>query len=381
MPRREGKALPVGAFVALALLVLAVGIMAVGGESRVFSRKAHYRASFKNVEGLRIGSPVKMAGVQVGTVAGIQLPTDPHAAGIDVRIGVERAYAGRVRQGSQAAIRFLQWLSGEKFIEVVPGDPTKPELPEDAVIPTMQETAILEQGEDIAENLNDITVSLKAILEPMQRGEGLLGQMLKDPNFGKEGLAALKGALTNVEVLTDRLRRGQGFAGKLFFDPSLGSKADDLTDAIGDLAEVTKNLRDNKGALGDLLKEGGKSDEAVADLAAAAASLRRTAEALEHGDGLVGRLLHDKEYSERVGASIAATLHDLAEIMHKINTGQGTLGALVNERKLHEGLEQVVAGTNDSKFARWLMRHYQKKGIEVQTATPPQPTPAPPPNP
>ena len=28
-------------------------------------------------------------------------------------------------------------------------------------------------------------------------------------------------------------------------------------------------------------------------------------------------------------------------------------------------MEEVVAGVNDSKFARWLMRHYQKKGIKA----------------
>ena len=49
-----------------------------------------------------------------------------------------------------------------------------------------------------------------------------------------------------------------------------------------------------------------------------------------------------------------------------MNSGQGTLGALVNERVLHDSLEDVVAGTNDSKFARWLLRHYQKKGIETE---------------
>jgi hypothetical protein len=30
-------------------------------------------------------------------------------------------------------------------------------------------------------------------------------------------------------------------------------------------------------------------------------------------------------------------------------------------------MEDVVAGTNDSKFARWLIRHYQKKGIKLDT--------------
>ncbi len=53
------------------------------------------------------------------------------------------------------------------------------------------------------------------------------------------------------------------------------------------------------------------------------------------------------------------------KITEKINRGEGTLGALVNNSVLYDGAEEVVAGVNDSKFARWLLRHYQKKGIKA----------------
>jgi hypothetical protein len=57
---------------------------------------------------------------------------------------------------------------------------------------------------------------------------------------------------------------------------------------------------------------------------------------------------------------------NLAEVSEKINRGEGTLGALINERTMHDGMEDFVAGVNDSKFARWLVRHYRKKGIEME---------------
>jgi hypothetical protein len=44
----------------------------------------------------------------------------------------------------------------------------------------------------------------------------------------------------------------------------------------------------------------------------------------------------------------------------------------VNDRTLYDSAEDVVAGVNDSKFALWMLRHYQKKGIEA----PPPPPPA-----
>ena len=47
----------VGLLIFAAGLVLMVGIMAVGKESRLFARKVEYWASFPNVSGLAEGSP------------------------------------------------------------------------------------------------------------------------------------------------------------------------------------------------------------------------------------------------------------------------------------------------------------------------------------
>ena len=82
--RRRGRDVTVGAMFALALLVLALTVMAVGEESRLFTKKAGYRAIFPSTDGLTIGSPVKMAGVKVGTVSRIRLPKDPRELGIEV---------------------------------------------------------------------------------------------------------------------------------------------------------------------------------------------------------------------------------------------------------------------------------------------------------
>jgi hypothetical protein len=73
-------------------------------------------------------------------------------------------------------------------------------------------------------------------------------------------------------------------------------------------------------------------------------------------------------------------LHNLREITDKINRGEGTVGALINSRTVYDGMEEIVAGVNDSGFARWLMRRYQKKGIKAEekqaAAEEPEPAPA-----
>ena len=368
MPRTSGREATVGAFLALALIVFAVGIMAVGGESRVFSRKATYRTVFASTDGLIVGSPVKMGGVQVGTVTGLRLPTDPSAAGVEVALGVQRSYASRVRRGSLASLKFLQYLSGEKYVQLTPGDPNQPAIPENELVPSAAGSRIFEQSEDIADNLSAITVSLKQILEPLEKGEGLLGQAIQNPEFGKESFAAFQQTLKNIEAVTGEIRGGKGMAGRLINDPSLGAKLDDLGRAITDMSTVLETAAKGEGAIGDLLKKGGASQEAVGDLRDAAASLKRVAARLESSEGLVGKVLNDPSYSNELAAKLKESATNLADITRKINEGQGTLGALVNDRTLYDSAEDVIAGVGDSKFARWMLRHYQKKGI---TAPPP----------
>lgn len=368
MRRRETS---VGAFVVLAATVLAVAVMAVGGESRLFARKTSFRAVFPSADGILPGSPVRMAGFQIGQVSGIRLSTDPEASGIEVTFGIEDDYAPRVREGSRIELKYLQWLSGEKYLDLAPGEPGRDRIEPGGRIPTAQKQEIMEQGQDIADNLTRITVSLREILEPLQRGEGIVGQALRDPEFGKEGLEATRRALENIEAITTSIRQGRGMAGRLIADPSLGAGLDDLKTALREIASAAEAIGRREGALGDILAEDGRSTAAIEDLREAAASLRRVAARLESDKGLLGRLLHDTEWSEGMADDLRSAVRDVASITRKIDQGKGTLGLLVNESTLYDGMEEVVAGVGDSKFARWLMRHYQKKGIEAEPAPPP----------
>ena len=373
MPKVSSREATVGAFVALALIVFAVGIMAVGGGSRLFSRKADYRAVFPSTDGLIEGSPVKIGGVQVGTVTELRLPTDPGATGVEVSIAVQSAYASRVRQGSEVSMKFLQYLSGEKYVEVTPGDPNQPELPSGSLLPSARSSRIFEQGEDIADNLTAITISFKKILEPLEKGEGVLGQIIQNPEFGKESMAKVEATLVNIEEISNQIRNGRGMVGRLLNDETLAARLDDLGTAVKEMSTILEAAARGDGAVGALLKKGGDGEVAVADLKEASASLKRVAARLESTEGLIGKLLNDEAYSARLAGRLEETLNNVASISKKIDSGQGTIGALVNERTLYDGAEDVFAGVNDSKFGRWMLRHYQKKGIELPKTEAPVP--------
>ena len=366
--KKSSRGVAVGAMFVLALVTLALTIMALGDGANLFRSQVHYRIIFPSVEGMGVGSPVKMSGVQIGSVTDVSLPTDPTASGIEVRFGVDAAYRQRIREDSTAALRILQLLSGEKFVEVFPGSVTVPALPEDSEIELRQDPEMVEAITDASQNINDISVYLKSILASLESGEGILGQMITDPNFGQEGLRAFRGALENLEALSGDLLLGKGFVGRLLKDEEFAGRIDSLGDTIDGLARVVQRIDAGEGVVGELFRADGSGEQAVQDLAAAASSLKRVAANLESERGLLGRLLNDEAYSEQVAADFRTLMSNLAEVSDKINRGEGTLGALVNERTLYAGMEDVVAGVNDSKFARWLTRRYQKKGIKAAEA-------------
>jgi phospholipid/cholesterol/gamma-HCH transport system substrate-binding protein len=364
-PKKTSRDVAVGALFALALIVLAITVMALGDGSNLFRSQAHYTVVFPSVEGMGIGSPVKMSGVQIGSVTAIELSTEAAREGIEVEIGIDASYRQRIREDSRASLKILQLLSGEKYVELSSGTPAANEIPEGTVIQLGQDIELFTQAAEASENINDISVSLKNILEDLESGEGLLGKAITDPQFGTEGLDALVGALENLKGLSADLRQGKGFIGRLLQDEEFAGKVDSLGDAVDGLARVVSRIDADQGAIGELLREDGSGKQAVQDLAEAASSLKRVAANLESERGFVGKLLNDEAYSEKLATDLQTLMANLAEVSTKINQGEGTLGALLNERTLYDGMEDVVAGVNDSKFARWLMRHYQKKGIKT----------------
>jgi phospholipid/cholesterol/gamma-HCH transport system substrate-binding protein len=367
MAKEKGRDLTVGVTAALGLVALALVVMSVGDGLRFFRPRMTYEVNFESSNGLIVGSPVKIAGVQVGTVESIRLATDSELLGIQVTLGVQKKFSSRVRKDSMAALRMLQFVSGEKYVEIITGSPDEEELEEGGLISRLPEEELLQQGADIAENLSQITFSLKEILEPIVSGEGLLGELISDPDFGKDGLARLKGSLSNLEALTGQIEQGKGFVGRALYDREFAGRIDQLGHAIEQFSVLADRINSEDGAVAPLLESDGPLAKTMEDLQASAAALRRLTDSLERETGLLGRLLQDEEWSEGLAADVRATMHNLSSISAKIDSGQGTLGALINERSLHEGLEQVLAGVGDSKFAKWMLRHYLKNGVKLST--------------
>lgn len=360
----------VGLIVIVALVIAAGSILILGQEAKIFDSKMTYRTNLPDASGLRVGSPVTMAGVRVGTVSRIFLPTDPQSAGIEVFVSVDEDYAPRVRQDTTATPVILQLVSNEKSVNLTPGSPEKPALRDgDFITPNVPES-IFEKGGSIADTVETITADLREILVAIRQGKGLLGRAIIDPEFGQEGMTRAVAAMTNAEQVLENLETGRGFVGKLLVDDEYAARiSNDLAAGAEAMRVVGQRISQGEGVLGQLTSKG-EADALVADLGRTATALAEVAESLRAGKGLAGALIGDDERAQRVANNLDASLANLASITRKIDEGQGTLGKLVNEPTLHEDATLLMRGVRESKIATWLLRRFYREGKESAEASP-----------
>jgi phospholipid/cholesterol/gamma-HCH transport system substrate-binding protein len=112
----------VGFFLLLGLLALGYVAVKLGKMEVVGSSGYTLQATFSNVAGLRVGTSVEIAGVDIGWVEGIHLKNYQAVVAFRIKDGIQ------LPEDSIASIR-TKGLIGEQFVKISPGGAEKNLLP------------------------------------------------------------------------------------------------------------------------------------------------------------------------------------------------------------------------------------------------------------
>src|SRR5580698_4418785 len=85
--KENRRAVTVGIFLALGVVIFIVGVFTLGGQSKSFSKSIHISAVFDDVAGLKKGNNVWFSGVKVGTISDIRFVG---ASLVDVKMNVDQ---------------------------------------------------------------------------------------------------------------------------------------------------------------------------------------------------------------------------------------------------------------------------------------------------
>ncbi|MCX7979300.1 MAG: MlaD family protein, partial [Bdellovibrionaceae bacterium] len=262
-------------------LVLAVGALIalmsiqVSDDPSYLGRSKRVWFYLKAADGLIKNSSVKTAGIPIGVIKEIRLEDGKARVTISVKSDVGLTTSAAVRIKSVGIL-------GDRHVDVYPGNPGDPELPDGGQITIVKDTGGLD---NLVSEVGEITGSLKNVAKALEES-----------------------------VLEDGTRKH-----------ALGRIVHNIERITADISQITA---ENKDKIGDIVDQ-------VHDITATLDKLIND----ESEKGL-------KKTWDKAMARIDSSLKNIDEITSKINRGEGTLGKLVNDDTTVEELNTAIQGVS-----------------------------------
>lgn len=260
--------LRVGVFVILGVAALVAGIFLVGSQEGLFHPTFHVSAYFKSVEGVRSGSAIRLAGVDIGVVDQVNVSPRDNTVCLDLKISASaRSF---LKKDSYATIR-PEGLVGSYYVDVTVGSRTGEPIQDGDVIQSKEAlrlSAIMDDAEDILGNIRHSSDELTKTLQAINEGKGTLGKLVVSDDLYRNlehmssqadrgvtsGMAQIDTLstsvhdvvtradtlVTNVNAVIAGLHQGRGTIGALLADRTV---YDSLLQAVGNTVRATDAAR------------------------------------------------------------------------------------------------------------------------------------------
>ena len=125
---------------------------------RPFETQLAYHTYFRSAVGIKVGDPVRLAGVEAGKIRKISLENEK------VRVDFYVVEGTDVRRDSEASIRQMNLLGGQ-FLGLAFGSPDSPPLPPGSAIPSREGANIDQLITHLDENQEKVFGTLGTLLE------------------------------------------------------------------------------------------------------------------------------------------------------------------------------------------------------------------------
>ena len=326
MPRTRSLAwseLKIGVVTILAIVIAASTIFLVTGSKGFSWQRYTLKTTFASAPGLKTGSPVRLAGVEVGSVDIVDIVDE----NVDVTFEINKLYRNRVTTMSTATLGSVSLL-GESAVDISASTKGMP-IPDGGYVPPGRPAA---QLADVAGQASQGIEELSGLLHDMRQGKGTVGKLMTDERLYND----LQQFVASAGELTRGIRDGRGTMGKLMNDPKA---ANALEAALTNMQRITEQINAGQGSLGKLMKD----DAFASSLNGATSNIQELTAKLNRGEGTAGKLMTDQALYNRLDAVTGR----FDELLTKLNAGEGTAGQLLKDKQLYENMNGTVTELRD----------------------------------
>jgi len=166
--------LKVGVFILIGVAILFIMVFSIG-DINLSKTGYKIKVQFQFASGIGPSAPVRLAGVGIGQVQGIQIIHDDKDNKTKAELTAWINDGIKIEEDAVVTINTLGLL-GEKYLEILPGTPGKPTIGTNGVIVGKDPIPM----EKITENLATLSDSVKVIVDRLKNGEGTIGKLLTD---------------------------------------------------------------------------------------------------------------------------------------------------------------------------------------------------------
>lgn len=340
--RGQALEIKVGILVTVCLGLL-IGFIVILGDFSLAEGKALY-VDVPTSAGLKSGAPIKVAGVSAGKVESVAYLGGALDEATGRRVVVRVTL--RIRPDmfptlhEDAAVYITsQGLLGEKYVEIVPGTPTKPGLQEGAYItgrPPAQLELMASKVEALLGTmttlLNDNRAHLTELIKNTNKTvKSFQGASAEVEGFIKRSTTKLDGVIDGITVME---KDGRKLLAGL--NTAIGDGRE-IKGAISETRQVTRMVRTDAGPILKGVRSMVKGLKGtVAKFSALGDSAQKVATRI---DANIDPLLK-RAYGAIDG--IDAILGDIKAMTKNLRLGKGTIGALISDKEMYEDVREMV---------------------------------------
>ncbi|TKC00927.1 MlaD family protein [Pedobacter cryophilus] len=324
-PSDNKRAITVGIFLFLGLVIFLVGVFTLGGQKKTFVKSFSLNVVFDDIQGLKAGNNVWFSGVKIGTIKKVQFYGTSQ---VQVFLSIEEEAHKYIHKDAKASIS-SDGLIGNKIVVIDGGSPKFPFV-EDGdkllVNTTLSTDDIMKTLQVNNKNLVDITTDFRILSRNLVDGKGAAGALLSDQevaNNFKTIVANLQSTTSSANKMVDELN---AFTSKLNNKGGLADQV--LTDTV-----VFARLQASVKAL----------EKTAASAATLTENLNQASNKLTKSDNAAGLLLNDAQTAQQVKA-----------IMQNLQT---------SSKKLDENLEAL----QHNFLLRGFFKKKEKEAEEAKT--------------
>ena len=208
----------VGAFVFLGIFILAVFVLKAG-DIDWFNKGYYVEFIFPTVSGLKIGAPVRLAGVDIGSVKEVRVVYN-----VKDKVSQVEVYAyikSDIKFPIDSKVEIVSiGLLGDKGIEITPGINYNSMVKSGDILYGTKETdlqALIGEGEKIAVEIRKGLATFNNIIGDSELIDTVKGSVKR---FG-DASAQIETTLKDLQDILSAVKQGEGTVGRFIYDDSI----------------------------------------------------------------------------------------------------------------------------------------------------------------